>query len=222
MSDHNYLAIGDIHGCPRSLEALLDKLTEHDDRQFVFIGDYVDRGPDSKGVVDLLLDFQKQHNCVFLRGNHEQMLMDAVEYGDLDMWLMNGGRATLESYQSDDDEIDLSKEHLDFYKKTRLYYDTPEYFFVHAGISPAKTIRQCLEDEDEVKKFLWERSHLNAFETPWEKTIVFGHTPRPFPIRKNKMLGIDTGCVYDSLGYGKLTAVLLPEVEFIQQACLDK
>lgn len=222
MSDTKYLAIGDVHGCSRSLEALLDKLTKYDDRKYVFIGDYIDRGPDSKGVVDLLLDFRQQQDCVFLRGNHEQMLLDAIEYGDLNMWLMNGGRSTLESYQASNNQIDLSKEHLEFYRKTRLYYDTPEYFFVHAGISPAKTIRQCLEDEEEIKEFLWERSHLNAFETPWEKTIVFGHTPRPYPITKKKMVGIDTGCVYDSLGYGKLTAVLLPEVEFVQQTCLDK
>lgn len=74
MSDNNYLAIGDIHGCPRSLEALLDKLSEYNDRQFIFIGDYIDRGPDSRGVIDLLLDFRKEQDCIFLRGNHEQML----------------------------------------------------------------------------------------------------------------------------------------------------
>lgn len=222
MSDNKYLAIGDIHGCARSLEALLDKLAGYNNRQFIFVGDYIDRGPDSRGVIDLLLDFRKQADCIFLRGNHEQMLLDAIEYGETNMWLSNGGRETLESYQSDDHEIDLSKEHLEFYQTTRLYYDTPDYFFVHAGISPAKTIEQCLEDEELIKEFLWERSHLNAFDTPWEKTLVFGHTPRPFPIRRNKMLGIDTGCVYDSLGYGKLTAVLLPEVEFVQQVCLDK
>jgi serine/threonine protein phosphatase 1 len=222
VSENKYVAIGDIHGCARSLEALLDKLSEHNSRKYIFVGDYIDRGPDSKGVVDLLLDFREQQDCVFLRGNHEQMLLDAVDIGELDLWLSNGGRQTLISYQTEGEEFDISKAHLEFYKNTRFFYDTPDYFFVHAGISPSKTISECIEDEEEVKEFLWERSHLNAFETPWEKTLVFGHTPRPFPIQRNKMIGIDTGCVYESLGYGKLTAVLLPERAFVQQTCLDK
>ena len=134
---------------------------------------------------------------------------------------MNGGRTTLKSYDTTPDELDMPNEHLEFYKNTRLYYDTEDYFFVHAGLSPAKTIEQSLQDEANHEDFLWERSHLNAFETPWEKTVVFGHTPRSHPIQKEKMLGIDTGCVYESLGYGKLTAALLPEKEFIQQVCLD-
>lgn len=189
----------------------------------MFVGDYVDRGPDSKGVVDLVLDFSKDHDCIFLRGNHEQMLLDAYKRGNLDLWLMNGGRSTLESYGAKFDSFDLPEEHLEFYESTRMYYDTPDYFFVHAGIPPSMTIEQCLEDDNKeiIHEFLWERSHLNAFETPWEKTVVFGHTPRPHPIKKPNMLGIDTGCVYQSLGYGKLTAALLPEVEFIQQVCLD-
>ncbi len=93
---------------------------------------------------------------------------------------------------------------------------------MHAGLAPHRTIAETIENKEEHANFLWERSHLNAFETAWEKTVVFGHTPRPHPLRKDKMLGIDTGCVYESLGYGKLTAALLPEEKFIQQVCLDR
>lgn len=222
MSETKYVAIGDIHGCLKSLKALLQKLEDYSERSFIFLGDYIDRGPDSKGVVDFLLDYRKQQDCIFLRGNHEQMLLDAHHNNDLDLWLMNGGRSTLESYGATYQYLNIPEEHIKFYNHTRMYYDTPNYFFVHAGLSPAKTIAQSLENEEEMQDFLWERSHLNAFETPWEKTVVFGHTPRPHPIRKNKMLGLDTGCVYESVGYGKLTAALLPDMEFIQQVCLDK
>lgn len=221
MSDKKFVAIGDIHGCAASLKALMDKVSEYRDREFVFVGDYIDRGPDSKGVVDFLLDFRERQSCVFIRGNHEQMLLDAYHNHNLDLWLMNGGQITLRSYGADTSKLSIPEDHLEFYENTKFYYNTKDYFFVHAGLSPAQTIEQSLEDKSSHHDFLWERSHLNAFETPWEKTVVFGHTPRSHPIQKDKMLGIDTGCVYESLGYGKLTAALLPEREFIQQVCLD-
>ncbi|MEL7834760.1 metallophosphoesterase family protein [Fodinibius sp. Rm-B-1B1-1] len=221
MSERKYIAIGDIHGCFHSMKALLDKLESYYDRQFIFVGDYIDRGPGSKQVVDYLLDFKENVDCVFLRGNHEQMLLDSFQKGSKSMWMMNGGRETIKSYNANGDTLSLPESHRKFYESTRLYYETENYFFVHAGLSPAKTIAESIKDEKELQEFLWERSHLNAFETPWEKTVVFGHTPRPKPVQKDKMIGIDTGCVFDRVGYGKLTAVKLPEEEFIQQTALD-
>ncbi|MGD8426427.1 MAG: metallophosphoesterase family protein [Balneolaceae bacterium] len=222
MSIQQFIAIGDIHGCYKSMEMLLKKLEPYYDRQFVFVGDYIDRGPDSQKVVERLIAFGNEVDAVFLRGNHEQMLLDAVTRGEFNLWMMNGGRSTLKSYGSDGKSVSISEEHLNFYKSTKLYYETEDYFFVHAGLSPTKTIEESLQDEDEIREFLWERSHLNAFETPWEKTVIFGHTPRPRPLVKDHMIGIDTGCVYDRVGYGKLTAAVLPEGEFIQQVCLDR
>ncbi|MDZ7660125.1 metallophosphoesterase family protein [Fodinibius sp.] len=221
MSEQKYIAVGDIHGCFHSMKALLEKLEPFYDRQFVFVGDYIDRGPGSKQIIDYLLEFKERVDCVFLRGNHEQMLLDAIHHNKKDLWLMNGGRATIESYEPERGEIKLPDSHMEFYENTRLYYDTEKYFFVHAGLSPARTIADSIKDENEVQEFLWERSHLNAFETPWEKTVVFGHTPRPKPIQKENMIGIDTGCVFDRVGYGKLTAVKLPEEEFLQQTAID-
>jgi len=203
------------------MEAMLEKLTPYYDRQFVFVGDYIDRGPCSKKVVEVLFKFQQKVDCIFLRGNHEQMLLDAVHKDQGSLWMMNGGRTTLKSYGIDTQRATLPDDHLQFFEDTRMYYDTEDYFFVHAGLSPAKTITESIKDDSEVKEFLWERSHLNVHETPWEKTVVFGHTPRNQPIQRDNMIGIDTGCVYDRMGYGKLTAVKLPEEEFIQQHCLD-
>ncbi len=223
MSNQEYIAIGDIHGCYKSMEAMLEKLQPYTDRQFIFIGDYIDRGPDSMKVIERLIEFQQEVDCVFLRGNHEQMLLDAVYRNDSNLWMMNGGQSTLQSYGlKRRDSVLFPDDHQEFFDSTKMYHDTKDYFFVHAGISPAKTIEQSLEDDNEIDEFLWERSHLNAFRTPWEKTVVFGHTPRPKPLRKDHMIGIDTGCVYDRVGYGKLTAVKLPEEEFIQQVCLDR
>jgi len=202
------------------MKAILNTLEPYYDRQFIFVGDYIDRGPDSNKVVEYLMEFSKEVDCIFLRGNHEQMLLDAINDGRMNLWLMNGGQATIGSYGARN-KLNLPASHQDFFEQTRLYYETEDYFFVHAGLSPAKTIAESVDDEEEVKEFLWERSHLNAFETPWEKTVIFGHTPRPRPLVKDKMIGIDTGCVYDRVGYGKLTAVKLPETEFIQQNCLD-
>ncbi len=221
MTQEKIIAIGDIHGCLRSINSLLEKLSGYRQHTFVFIGDYIDRGNNSKGVVDRLIKFGQERECIFIRGNHEQMLLNACYKNDLDLWLMNGGRSTLSSYGGTYKDFNIPDEHLEFYKSTKMYYDSENYFFIHAGMSPKKTIAECLESNKEIENFLWEREHLNAFETPWEKTIVFGHTPRSRPIKKNKMRGIDTGCVYDRLGYGKLTAMVLPEEEYVQQICLD-
>ncbi len=219
--DKKFVAIGDIHGCVRSLKTLWNKLKPHKDAIHVFIGDYIDRGPDSKGVVDFLLDVRHDRECVFLRGNHEQMLLDALLNNEQQNWMYNGGDVTLNSYNNPRNVSEIPESHITFYKETKFYHESENYFFVHAGAPPHQTLEQSKQDSRSEHFFLWGREHLNAFETPWEKTVIFGHTPRPYPIRKPNMIGIDTGCVYNELGYGKLTAVVLPEAQFIQQESLD-
>ncbi|MEX0906269.1 MAG: metallophosphoesterase family protein [Balneolaceae bacterium] len=217
----NIVAIGDIHGCARSLKSLWKKLEPHENALHVFIGDYIDRGPSSKEVVNFLLDVRNERECVFLRGNHEQMLLDALNKNDITNWMYNGGETTLKSYNGVQSAAQLPGDHITFYEETLPYFESDDYFFVHAGIPPHQTIEASKDDPAAKDFFLWGREHLNAFETPWEKTVVFGHTPRPHPIKKTNMIGIDTGCVYNKLGYGKLTAVVLPETVFIQQISLD-
>jgi len=216
-----YLVIGDIHGCANSLRSLMNKISREilSNRLLVFIGDYIDRGPNSKKVVEILLELEELYSCIFLRGNHEQMLLDALHKGKETLWFTNGGQDTLRSYGVDKaNEIDDA--HKEFYRNTRLYFETPDFFFVHAGVSPFKTIEQSIE-EHQTEEFLWTRSHLNADCSKWEKTVVFGHTPiTEVHFQKNK-IGIDTGCVYTGRGMGKLTALKLPEKEIIQQNCID-
>ena len=223
MKDENlkFIAIGDIHGCSKTLDALLNTLNETygASRTYVFAGDYTDRGPDSKGVVDLLLEFSKDHRCVFIRGNHDEMLLDFVKDQNKYNWFANGGGETLESYRLAGFKDDFPASHLKFFQDTRYFFDTPEFFFVHAGAPVNKTIAEAVADEDNVRYFLWTRNHLFVAEPKWEKTVVFGHTPVHQPIVEENMIGIDTGCVYKQ--FGKLTAVALPEREFIFQERLD-
>lgn len=216
------VVIGDIHGCVRSLEALWEKLEPVKDRPHIFVGDYIDRGEDSKGVVDFLLSVQSERRCIFLRGNHEQMLMSAENEDKFEIWMRNGGRLTMKSYGYPASVHELPPDHLEFYRTTLMYCELPSYFIVHAGIPANVSIQEATAGDEHYDYMLWERLHLNAFETPWEKTVIFGHTARAYPIRRDKMLGIDTGCVYDSPGLGKLTAVQLPEMTFVQQYSLDQ
>jgi len=208
-------AIGDIHGCAKTLEALIEEINPGEADHLVFIGDYVDRGPDSKGVIDMLLELRDRCPCTFLRGNHEAMMLNFIDHSELELWHINGGDATLASY-SDGGRVDLPEEHIEFIRDTVSYHDEPDFFLVHAGLKPDLTIMENLERYSS-ETFLWERSHLAASELAWEKPVVCGHTPQREPINKPKLICIDTGCVYVSYpGYGTLTAVRLPDREMIR------
>lgn len=211
------IAIGDIHGCARTMEALLSRLQPTAEDHLVFVGDYIDRGPDSKGVIDRLLALRETHRCTFLRGNHEALFLNYLDQGEFDIWSYNGGTSTLDSYAVPGEGFVIPEEHIAFIRETELYLDAGEFFIVHAGLRPDRSIEANLADGDEMV-FLWERGHLRLEddELPWEKTVVCGHTPVSEPVNRGKLINIDTGCVYymrPTLGY--LTAVRLPEREFI-------
>jgi serine/threonine protein phosphatase 1 len=210
------IAIGDIHGCANSLDALLDKLGPTSDDHLLFVGDYIDRGPDSKDVIDQLLDLREDVDCTFLRGNHESLMLGYLDSGAFNLWRVNGGISTLQSYvRSGESDIDIPEPHATFVRETELYHETDDFFFVHAGLKADLSIEENLEADDE-SVFLWERDHLDASSHAWEKPVVCGHTPRPEPVNEEKLLMIDTGCVYHMQpGMGTLTAVRLPEREFV-------
>lgn len=216
------IAIGDIHGCRQSLDGLLDQLNPSSDDHLLFVGDYIDRGPDSKGVIERLLDLREEVPCTFLRGNHEAMMIDYLDSGSFGLWRMNGGVSTLQSYlRNGNSEIEIPAAHAEFVRETKLYHETEDFLFVHAGLRPERTIEDNLEDPDE-EVLLWERSHLEASKVAWEKTVVCGHTPQPHPINREKLILIDTGCVYHTKpGMGRLTAVHLPERRFVDVPYAD-
>lgn len=209
-------AIGDVHGCAQTLRRLIGQIDPGQEDHLVFIGDYIDRGPDSYGVVEYLLGLSGQCRCTFLRGNHEAMLLTYLADPDYTLWQTNGGTETLESYaRAGFDEI--PETHLEFFRATKLCHDAKDFFFVHAGLKAHLTIQENLERFGP-EVFLWERSHLNTFKHAWEKPVVCGHTPQRSPIDQPKLLSIDTGCVYHMYpGFGDLTAVELPTRRFLHE-----
>jgi len=213
--------IGDIHGCVNTLNLLLEKIEPGADDHLVFIGDYVDRGPNTKAVIERLIRLQGECECTFLRGNHEEMMLDFLDFRESELWHINGGDATLASYVAGTDNYDIPEEHETFIRATVAYWNEPDFFFVHAGLKPHLTIEENLVHHSS-EVFLWERSHLAAKELAWEKPVVCGHTPQREPIDRPLLICIDTGCVYMSYpGYGVLTAVRLPERDMIQVKFAD-
>ena len=133
------LAIGDIHGCLHSLEQLARYVGFQEDDVIITLGDYVDRGPDSKGVIDFLLNLRKTHEVVTLRGNHEIMMLEAVHSETcLNSWLGFGGKESLASYGSSFDEV--PEAHWEFMKKVNATHETENHFFVHANADPSAPI----------------------------------------------------------------------------------
>jgi len=204
-------AVGDIHGSFDKLVSLMDLIDiDWKKETLIFIGDYVDRGPQSKEVVDYLMDLgQRQNGVIFLKGNHEQMLEDYVSGADRLSFLYNGGEATLESYLkggSGNGADLIPPAHLDFFANLRLYHETDDYIFVHGGLKPGISLDQ--QDEWDM---LWIRDEFIASKFDFGKRIIFGHTPFREPLVLNNKIGIDTGAVYGN----KLTCVELPALRFI-------
>lgn len=211
-----FVAIGDIHGCGKTLQQLLTKLEKYHDRTFVFIGDYIDRGPNSKLTIDLLLELKANVNCIFLKGNHELMMEEAFRDQFPVHWTRNGGLQTMISLGIKNVNGEMPEPYGQFIKDTVLFHESDEYFFVHGGLPPLARINDLKQGGD-LESLLWERSHIHAPFVDWEKKVVFGHTPLETPLIEGKKIGIDTGCVfYNTPGMGKLSAILLPENKIIQ------
>jgi len=211
MTRHIY-AIGDIHGCADKLRRLIDQLAiDPKQDQLVFVGDYIDRGPDSFEVVDYLLGLKIIFpNVVFLKGNHEQMLEDYLAGPDKLTFLINGGQATLDSYlrHRPSPQVPVFPlRHQVFFRGLRLFYETENYLFVHAGLKPKVPLAQQHPGD-----LLWIRSQFIYSDVDFGKQVVFGHTPFPEPLVQANKIGIDTGAVYGH----QLTCVKLPDLVFFQ------
>lgn len=198
--------IGDIHGCLSELGHLIESLPLQPQDRLIFLGDYIDRGPESKGVISYLLELRQQqrYELVFLKGNHEDMLLSYLGFGGNhgDVFLANGGKPTLESYGLSSAETDcrelamrMPQEHLEFYRALKGFYVMGSYFCVHAGIHPAIPLEAQSETE-----MLWIRNQFIYRSHRLPYTVLFGHTPQnevffdlPYKI------GLDTGLVYGNL-----------------------
>jgi serine/threonine protein phosphatase 1 len=218
-------AIGDIHGRLDLVEALLG-LIERDQEgradlpvTLIFLGDYVDRGPDSNGVVERLSrGFPAPYEPVFLKGNHEDLLLsflnDPVPGRN---WIYNGGDVTLLSYGIGPETVQLAawagseglaeaarqflvalpEAHLRFYEGLRLSHRIGDYFFTHAGVRPKVPL-----DQQSERDLLWIRKEFLSSKEDFGAVVVHGHTPTRAPEDLRNRIGLDTFAVRS----GKLTA----------------
>jgi serine/threonine protein phosphatase 1 len=199
IDEAKIFVIGDIHGQLGMLEELMTKIPWRpgEDALF-FLGDYVDRGPDSRGVVDYILSLKKNYSrvrCVL--GNHERMLRDYLEGVNREVYLANGGGPTLREYSSEKDYArsllfqEIPNDHKNFYDSLKPYFELENYFLVHAGLRPGLPMRRQSEID-----MLWIREPFISSPYDFGKKVIFGHTPFPEPLVMNNKIGIDAGAAY--------------------------
>ncbi|MEM7214236.1 MAG: metallophosphoesterase family protein [Pseudomonadota bacterium] len=214
-------AIGDVHGCVDQLRQLIgqidDDLSLYPANQYklVFLGDYVDRGPDNRAVIDYLIELEKsERDCVFLLGNHDERISVFLENPDL-VWddvLRWGGAQTLADYGIVIRPGELHRElserfahsmpasHKRFLGGLKRFHIEGDYFFCHAGVRPGVRL-----SDQSAHDLIWIRSDFLLHEHPFEKVIIHGHTPMEAPEIRANRINVDTRC-YDT---GTLTAVVL-------------
>jgi serine/threonine protein phosphatase 1 len=217
-------AVGDVHGRDDLLSRLHALIAEDAAaaaavrKSLVHLGDYIDRGPSSRQVIERLAAGPPSgFEAVFLKGNHDDFLLRFLDGGAVpDLWLMNGGLATLASYgielglppvepaDVDDLRRDLTRRlgpgHLDFLRGLRPSHAVGDYLFVHAGVRPGVD----LAAQDPVD-LMWIRGDFLDWEGPFGRVVVHGHTITPAPVFRPNRIGIDTGAYRT----GRLTCLVL-------------
>lgn len=189
-----HLAIGDIHGCIKALTTLVGFVGLRDDDTIVTLGDYVDRGSDSRAVLDFMIEFGHTHRHIPLRGNHEIMMLDSRDKKSWHhAWLRYGGDATLHSYAASEHQAgsfaDIPDAHFDFLENKLLpYYECETHFFVHANADANIAL------QDQTDPTLYWRKYGNPEPHCSGKIMVCGHTPQKTgrPVSNGHSVCIDT------------------------------
>ena len=196
------IAIGDIHGCLAALEALLAAVRPRPKDTIVTLGDYVDRGPDSRGVIERLLRLRQECRLIPLLGNHDEMLLKLYD-GQTELyvdWLLFGGNATLGSYGSMKPE-DVPPAHIDFLRGCRLFYETQRQFFVHGNY-----LAELSLDAQPAETLLWDSLKIRRPGPHCSgKTAIIGHASQ----RSGEILDLGYAKCIDTWCYGEgwLTAL---------------
>lgn len=187
------IAIGDIHGCSTALVALIDAIDPRLDDTLVTLGDYVNKGLDSKGVLDFLLNLETRCQLIPLIGNHDAVMLGAIDHQlSIGEWKSIGGTATLQSYSELERVKDIPKEHVKFLRRCRLWHESPTHIFVHAAYEPALAL-----DQQDDTTLLWQGlreeipgPHISG------KTAIVGHTSQKSGeiLDAGHLVCIDTNC----------------------------
>lgn len=219
-------ALTDIHGCVRTLKALvLDTLKFNKSDELYILGDLVNKGPDSRGVLDFIMHLQKQHYQVHcLRGNHDQMLLNAFKKGEAALGLRSFEQELLlESFDIKDVEH-LQKKYVQFLKELPYYLELSDYWLVHAGFDFKQA--DIFKDTDAML-------NIRGYNVDWDKLsykkLLHGHTPTALHSikkgvsHKGMHLNLDAGCVYyKNASYGNLVALDLDSQELFVQPNEDR
>lgn len=215
-----FYIIGDIHGHFSKLEKLISIVGNDlkNDDTFIFLGDYIDRGPDSYEVIEFLIQLSSEYNTVFLTGNHEDMFLRFVTNGDnYNNYIRNGGGYTIKSYIKNLNDFKIPENHLKFFNKLKLYYEGDDFIAVHAGLNPAKA-----HLSEQIKyDLIWIRDDFYNYPGKWSKTIIFGHTPTPYIHNSDdvyidetrNIIGLDTNAMSDGF---PLTCMRWPDRKIYQ------
>ncbi len=221
-------AISDIHGCVRTFGLLLNKIALSKEDELYLLGDFIDRGPDSKGVFDRIIQLQTLgYKIHCLRGNHEEMMLQAMQKNRNyeHMWWMNGGMETLNSFNvSTIDEV--PSVYIKFIKSLKYFVKIEDYIFAHAGLN-----FKSLDPLEDIRSMLWIRDWYKDINTQWlgDRIIVHGHTPIPESrvrqhvqdVNKLPAINIDNGCVYSREHHNQLCALDLDTLELVFQKNVD-
>jgi serine/threonine protein phosphatase 1 len=177
------IAIGDIHGCATALATLIDAIQPTEQDTLVFLGDYIDRGPDSKGVLDQIIALAQLCTVVPLMGNHEEMLLAVLDGGqsEIKFWLTFGGKEALASYgwkgrsdlRREDVRQLIPREHIEFVKSCRDYFETVHHIFVHAYYDPTLPLA-----EQKPSGLRWGSLPQVPLGHCSSKIAIVGHTPQ--------------------------------------------
>lgn len=191
MANPRTIAIGDIHGCSTALESLVTLIDRQSGDTIVTLGDYVDRGLDSKGVLDQLIALQPRCHLVSILGNHDEMMLNARNgKDDFNFWMSCGGITALDSYGSSGRLDLLPDAHIRFLQQCVPFFETDTHFFVHANYRPDLRLEEM---DEHALRWLSLRDFVPSSHCSG-KVAVMGHTPQPHILDLSYLICLDTGC----------------------------
>jgi serine/threonine protein phosphatase 1 len=195
------IAIGDIHGCSAALAALIEAIQPTPGDTIIPLGDYVDRGIDSKGVLDQLIALSTRCQLIPILGNHDEMMLHARDgRSDFQFWLNCGGDAALDSYGASSRLDLIPSSHFRFLESCRNYVETDTHIFLHANYRPDVPLGQT---DDHTLRWLSLRDYTPVERHCSGKAVVVGHTPQKDVLNLGHLICLDTGCCHG----GWLTAL---------------